>query len=148
MSAVLVVRNLFRNLNSFPLGSKRFEVDWDRFQGRSKQGIQGCWNGKWISSEKRKEWPLKCIMTRIAPGTYLASFSRQVGEFFSVGYEIQLSVLEERERFQIEGAADFGRFSGGVHHLKGSGTVSSVECEYRSARDNGKIKLARSREGD
>jgi|SRR3954470_23221938 hypothetical protein len=143
MSAVLAVRNLFRGWNGIPLGSGRFDSEWERFQPRSSQGIQGCWTGKWKSHETRKELPLKCILTRIAPGTYMATFSTKYFDLFNLSYEVNFRVAENRNEFQLEGVADLGRFAGGVHHFTGIATPSVLTCAYRSLKDEGEMHLGR-----
>ena|SRR5436190_5782717 len=143
MSTVLAVRNLLRGWNNLPLGSRRFDLEWERFQPRSSQGIQGCWTGKWKSYETRKEIPLKCILTRIAPATYLGTFSTKYFDLIAVSYEVQFRVVENRNHFTLEGAADLGRFAGGVHHFKGMATPASLVCEYHSPKDEGEMHLGR-----
>jgi len=143
MSAVIAVRNLFRGWNSLPLGSRRFDLEWERFQPRSSQGIQGCWTGKWKSAGTRKGTAIKCILTRIAPATYLANFSTRYLDFFPLSYEVQFRVIENGSFFELEGAADLGRLAGGVHHFTGRGTPSSLLCEYRSPKDEGEMNLGR-----
>jgi len=144
MSAVVTVRNILRGWNGFPLGARRFDLEWRRFQPRSSQGIQGCWTGKWKSFETRKDVPVKCILTRIAPGTYLGSFSTKYLDFFNLSYEVQFRVTEFQKHFQLEGTADLGRFAGGVYHFKGVGTPAALAWEYRSPKDEGEMRLGRS----
>ena len=144
MSAVLSVCNLFRGKGAgIPLASRRFDREWDRFQPRSSQGIQGCWTGKWKSFDTRKESIVKCILTRIAPATYFGSFSSKYLDFFNMAYEVQFRVIENRNEYHFEGAADLGRLAGGVHHFKGIGTPTALVWQYRSAKDEGEIQFHR-----
>lgn len=138
------VLNFFRGWNSITRGAKRFESEWSRFKVRNSQDIQGCWQGTWVSSDKGKTWPVKCILTRIAPGTYLATFSRKYFEVLSISHEMQLRVIEEKQKFEIEGAADLGKWSGGVHHFRGVGNPTSISCQFHSRADNGEMRLSRS----
>jgi hypothetical protein len=133
----------FIDRNPFTPGAKRFQSEWARFQSRNSQGIQGCWTGKWLSAKRRKEWPVKCIFTRIAPGTYLANFSKERFDLISFSYELQVRVVEQRESFEIEGAADLGKWSGGVHHFQGMGTPRSISCAFHSRDDHGEMRLKR-----
>lgn len=141
------VLNFFRDWNSFTPRGRRFKTEWTRFAARNSQGIQGCWQGTWVSSDRGKSWPVKCIFTRIAPGTYIATFSRRYFDLLPVSHELQLRVVEGKEKYELEGAADLGKWSGGVHHFQGIGSRHSISCQFHSPKDNGELRLSRSGEG-
>lgn len=142
-STTFLLRNVSDAWNSLARGQTHFEEEWDRFKTRGAADLQGCWAGTWRSNDLRKQGPLKCVLTRIAPATYVASFCVRCFGRFPVSYDVQFRVLERENRFDIEGAADLGLLAGGVHHFDGRASLHDLWCNYSARRETGKLELKR-----
>lgn len=105
--------------------------------------LQGCWAGTWRSGDCRKQGPIRCVVTRIAPATYVASFCVRGFGRFPFSRDVQFRAVEQRSRFEIEGAADLGLLGGGVHHFEGKATLDELWCSYTARSDSGKLEMKR-----
>ena len=143
MSTTVLFRNVSEAWHSLAHGRSHFEEEWDRFKARGTTDLQGCWAGTWRSDDLRKQGPLRCVLTRIAPATYVASFCVRCFGRFPVSYDVQLRVVEQQNRFDLEGVADLGLIAGGVHHFAGRATLQELWCNYSAKKETGKLELKR-----
>ena len=93
--------------------------------------------------ERGAQRPIRCVLIRVGPETYVASFCTKYFGFIPKAYEIHLHVEEGASEFRIRGAADLGFLLGGVHHFDGQAKPSAVQCWFKSTKDNGEFRLIR-----
>lgn len=141
MNPTGLLRNVSDAWNGLTHGRTHFDEEWDRFKVRLSRDPQGCWAGIWKSETNRREGPLRCVLTRIAPATYIGTFCVRWFDRVPISYDVQFRMIEQRAAYELEGAADLGLLLGGVHHFKGRVNGHELVCTFSSAKDRGTFVL-------
>jgi hypothetical protein len=146
----LAVVGLFRNVSHLlaALFNNRadFQRRWHEAAGApAGAGLEGRWEGEWVSEENGHRGALKCLLTKAGPGGYQAMFYAVYARFLSVAYTVPLHGETSGGKLQLKGEADLGNLAGGIYHYEGEADVTSFNCSYRCAYDHGVFRLTRLR---
>ena len=113
-------------------------------------GLEGRWEGNWVSEGNGHQGGLRCIITRKQDNVYLADFHATFWKIFNFGYSIDLKAAEiSPTRFQFAGDSDLGWLAGGKFHYEGTAQVAgdiktdTFTSSYKSADDHGRFNLTR-----
>jgi hypothetical protein len=126
-------------------GCSTFNRDWKRAGTASPSpvGMEGRWQGTWVSEANHHQGGLRCLMTKNADGAYKARFKATYAEILSFGYTAKLKVQENGDSFNFEGDANLGKLAGGVYHYVGNATGTNFFATYSSKADHGTFQMQR-----
>lgn len=125
-------------------GCSTFHRDWKQAlaQPIPAAGIEGPWDGRWISEVNGHNGRLRCLISKQG-NEYQARFHANYKRILSFGYPVVLHVRETNGIYSFEGEADLGRLAGGVYHYAGEATATNFFSRYRSQRDHGTFQMRR-----
>src|SRR4051794_37078128 len=74
-------------------GCTTFEHDWKEEAKKpdSQIGLEGCWQGVWLSKVNGHTDKLRCVIQQTEPGTYRARFRANYQKVFRFGYTVKLN---------------------------------------------------------
>jgi len=136
-----LLRNISHLLAALFNDRAAFQRRWDH--PPPDRGLEGRWQGEWISEANGHRGALKCLLTKTAPEKYEAAFHAVYAGFLRVAYVVELHGRQSGAALQLEGEADLGRLAGGIYHYKGEAAESAFNCTYRCAYDHGTFHLSR-----
>jgi hypothetical protein len=99
------------------------------------------WQGEWVSDANGHRGALKCLLTKLRPGEYKATFYAVYARFLSVAYTVPLQGRQTAGKLKLEGQADLGQLAGGIYHYEGEADETAFNCTYRCAYDHGMFHL-------
>jgi len=137
-----VMRNVSHVLAALFNDRAEFNRRWNEPPARP-EGLEGRWQGEWVSEANGHRGALRCLMTKARDGGYEAAFHATYARFLAVAYTVTLQGAAEGGKWRLEGQADLGQLAGGVYHYKGDGDESAFDCAYRCAYDHGTFHLRR-----
>jgi hypothetical protein len=126
-------------------GCGTFNRDWKRAASASTStaGMEGRWQGTWLSETNGHNGKLRCLVKKEADGSYQARFKARYEKVLSFGYTVPLKVQETEESFRFEGDADLGSLAGGVYHYTGHATLTNFFSTYSCKYDRGTFHMRR-----
>ncbi|MBI4325052.1 MAG: hypothetical protein HY674_07280 [Chloroflexi bacterium] len=126
-------------------GCSSFPRDWRRAAATPgpAAGIEGRWQGSWVSGVNGHHGRLRCLVRRLDRGQYQARFHARYRTIFSFGYTVSLAVEERNGLFKFHGEADLGRLAGGKYQYEGTATATNYSSTYRSQYDSGTFRMVR-----
>lgn len=113
--------------------------------GQPQPGIEGVWEGRWVSDVNGHQGKLRCILK---PGTndmFQARFHATYAKVMTFGYTVPLRMTPDTTAgaFQFQGEANLGKLAGGIYTYSGKVTPRELNSTYSSARDHGRFELLR-----
>jgi hypothetical protein len=118
-----------------------FNREW-RKVGRNPDapvGLEGHWEGNWISEVNHHHGKLRCIVSKDAD-VYWARFHAKYLTILSFGYTVQLNAEAMDNGFKFKGEADLG-VMGGVYHYAGHAEATNFFSTYSSKYDHGTFQM-------
>ena len=140
-----LIRGLSHTLAALFSSSADFHRAWKRYAAVASPstGMEGRWQGEWISEVNGHHGQLKGVVTKSDSGEYKACFHATYSRFLRVCYEVNLSGQEEDGHIELEGEADLGQLAGGVYHYTGEATSTEFNCQYHCKYDHGTFHMKR-----
>jgi len=124
-------------------GCGSFNREWKKngpkLDGRS--GLEGRWEGRWISEVNGHHGRLRCIVSRDSD-VYHARFHAKYMKILSFGYTIPLKAEAASDRHKFRGEADLG-VMGGVYSYEGHADATNFFSTYSSKYDHGTFQMQR-----
>jgi hypothetical protein len=106
-------------------------------------GIQGPWEGRWLSDVNAHTGQLRCLLTELDAGRYHARFWATYWKIFRATYDVQLNVRNENGKYLLEGESNLGKLAGGIYRYKGYATPTNFFSTYESKYDHGTFQMTR-----
>jgi hypothetical protein len=124
--------------------SSSFNREW-RKVGRSPMagtGLEGRWEGQWISEVNGHHGRLRCIVTKEGD-IYQARFRAKYRKILSFGYTVPLKAEPTASGYEFRGEADLGALAGGVYHYGGHADATNFFSTYSCKYDHGTFRMIR-----
>ena len=122
-------------------GCSHFDQRWNEAANRPETGIEGRWQGKWVSDVDGHSGELRCVLRRSGPNTYLASFSGTFWKVVPFSYDSHLHGYANDSEFELDGAQDI--FPEGTFFYDGHVTSDLFFLTYRAPYDDGHFVMTR-----
>jgi L,D-peptidoglycan transpeptidase YkuD (ErfK/YbiS/YcfS/YnhG family) len=129
-------------------GCTSFDHDWEKagHQPAPPGGLQGRWDGTWLSDANGHDGRLRCIVTQKDDGSYRARFHAIYRKVIGFGYTVPLKVEETNATFHFTGEANLGWWAGGVYTYEGQAGQTNFFSTYSCKYDHGTFQMAPVRE--
>jgi hypothetical protein len=131
-----VLAALFNNAADF---KRRWKQDTP--PPAAANGLQGRWQGEWISEVNGHRGALRCLLTRGETGDYKATFHAVYASILRVCYTVPLHGQWSDGQLKLEGDADLGALAGGIYHYHGQAGEQGFVCVYSCKYDHGTFRL-------
>ena len=121
-----------------------FNREW-RKVGRNAvapSGLEGRWEGEWISEVNGHHGRLRCIVNR-DEDVYRARFHAKYRKILSFGYTVPLNAEPTENGYKFRGEADLGSLAGGIYHYEGHADGTNFFSTYSSKYDHGTFEMQR-----
>jgi hypothetical protein len=139
-----LIRSIAHTLAALFSGSKAFQREWKRYAESSRaEGIEGRWQGEWISDVNGHHGELKAVVTNARSNNYETIFHATYSGFLRVSYAVNLFGQSRDGGVELKGEADLGRLAGGVYHYGGKATPTDFSCRYECRYDRGRFQMKR-----
>jgi hypothetical protein len=107
----------------------------------ASNGLQGRWQGEWISEANGHRGALRCLLVRGEAGDYKATFHAVYARILRVCYTVPLHGQWSEGKLELEGDADLGPLAGGIYHYEGEAGETEFVCIYRCKYDHGTFRM-------
>ena len=135
---------------AFINGCSTFNRDWEaNAQSEAARsdaaaaGLEGRWNGTWLSDANGHTGGLRCILSKDEEGTLQARYHATWGCCFSFEYTVPVTATQEGDTHNFHGEADLGWFAGGLYKYDGQVTGDDFSSNYSCERDHGTFQMTR-----
>ena len=121
-----------------------FNREW-RKVGRNAvapSGLEGRWEGEWISEVNGHHGRLRCIVNR-DEDVYRARFHAKYRKILSFGYTVPLKAEPTENGYKFRGEADLGSLAGGIYHYEGHADATNFFSTYSCKYDHGTFQMQR-----
>ena len=124
-------------------GCSSFNRDWRRAAKNppAADGIEGRWEGNWLSDANGHNGTLRCLMTKLPDGKYEARFHAKYMKVLGFKSTAFFDVKKNDTNHTFTGDADLGVF--GLYHYDGEVTGDKFHCTYRCSYDHGDFNMSR-----
>lgn len=125
-------------------GCSSFNREW-KAAAKSPQpdGIEGAWDGTWLSDHNGHNGRLRAIITRTEGDGYHARFHATYMRILTFGQAVDLRVKQEGTNFVLSGTADLGKGYGGVYTYEGNSSPEAFYSTYECSIDHGTFRMKR-----
>jgi hypothetical protein len=127
-------------------GCSSFHRQWKSAAAAPAPGLEGAWEGTWLSHSNAHTGRLRAVVTRTAAGDYETRFRATFWKLFSGGYTVTLRATPCDGGWRLEGREDLGRWlfwEFGEYEYAGEATTNRFDCVYRSQQDHGVFQMER-----
>jgi hypothetical protein len=127
-------------------GCSSFHGQWKKAAAAPATGLEGAWEGTWLSHSNAHTGRLRAVVTRTAGGDYETRFHATFWRLFSAGYTVTLRATPQDGGWTLAGREDLGRWlfwNFGEYEYTGEATPERFDCTYRSQNDHGVFQLKR-----
>ena len=130
-------------------GCSTFNRDWKSAAAArppAPGGIEGAWQGTWLSHSNGHTGKLRAIVARDLTGAYETRFHATFWKVFSAGYTVTLRVKPDRDVVRLVGREDLGSYMCydlGEYTYEGTATGTEFKCTYQSRKDGGVFEMTR-----
>jgi hypothetical protein len=123
--------------------SSDFNRRWDRETPAPAEanGLQGRWEGEWVSEANGHRGALRCLLARGQTGDYEACFHAVYARILRVCYTVPLRGNWSGGTLMLEGDADLGALAGGVYRYHGEANEEEFVCTYSCKYDHGDFRM-------
>ena len=104
-------------------------------------GLQGRWEGEWISEANGHRGALRCLLVRGEAGDYKATFHAVYATILRVCYTVPLHGKWSGGKLELEGEADIGALAGGIYRYQGEAGEDGFVCTYSCKYDHGTFRM-------
>jgi hypothetical protein len=125
-------------------GCSSFNHDWRALAitDGSSDGVEGRWDGEWVSDTNGHRGRIRCIITRDGD-TYITRYRAVYKKILKFEYTVPLKVTQEADGIAFTGVQDLGLLAGGVYTYKGTIRNNKFDARYDSKYDDGIFKMER-----
>jgi hypothetical protein len=136
--ALLLVSTLF-------LGGCSFNHEWKKAGANPAppNGIEGRWQGFWVSGANGHTDSLRAVITRKDVDLYRARFHAKYHKVFSFGYTVLIRTEPSDQGLKFRGEANLGWWAGGVYHYEGHADDTNFFSTYSCKYDHGTFRMSR-----
>ena len=104
-------------------------------------GLQGRWQGEWISEDNGHRGALRCLLARGEAGDYRATFHAVYAKILRVCYTVPLHGEWRDNKLKLAGEADLGSLAGGMYRYEGEAGEGEFNCAYSCKYDHGIFRM-------
>lgn len=108
-----------------------------------QQGLEGVWEGTWLSHSNGHNGQLQAIITRCDDHHYHARFRATFMKCIPYESEALLHVSQQGDTFYFSGEEDLGWLAGGVYRYDGYANACNFHSNYCADRDHGIFTMRR-----
>lgn len=128
-------------------GCSSFNRDWNALAETesSATGIEGRWEGTWLSDANAHHGGLRCIIASDENGIIQARYRATYAWLLRFEYTVPMTVQREGETWRFSGEADLGSLAGGHYEYNGTVQGDAFHSTYSSAGDHGTFEMTRVR---
>jgi hypothetical protein len=125
-------------------GCSSFNHDWRALvpADGSSDGVEGRWDGEWISDTNGHRGRIRCIVTRHGD-SYITRYRAVYKRILTFEYTVPLKVEREAGGVAFTGTQDLGVLAGGVYTYRGTIRNDKFDATYDSKYDDGIFKMKR-----
>lgn len=126
------------------VGCSSFNREWKETRPDSgeSQGLEGRWEGQWISEVNHHHGRLRCIVKK-ENEVYQARFHARYRKILRFGYTVPLKAEPVEPGYKFRGDANLGALAGGIYHYDGHADGSNFFSSYSSQHDHGTFQMQR-----
>jgi len=121
-----------------------FNREWSK-TGRNPvavSGLEGRWEGQWISDVNGHHGKLRCIVNKYGDA-YRARFHAKYRKILSFGYTVPLKAEPTDHGYKFRGEANLGSLAGGIYRYEGHAEATNFFSTYSSKYDHGTFQMQR-----
>jgi HEAT repeats len=143
-----MLRKISHVLAALVNNASDFKRSWnqDTPPPSAANGLQGRWQGEWISEVNGHRGALRCVLTRGEAGDYKAAFHAVYAKTLRVCYTVPLHGQWNDGKLKLDGDADLGPLAGGVYSYKGDASETEFICLYKCKYDHGTFRMKPARQ--
>ena len=104
-------------------------------------GLQGRWEGEWVSEVNGHRGALRCLLVRGEAGDYKATWHAVYATILRVCYTVPLHGQWSDGKLTLEGEADLGSLAGGIYRYQGEAGEDEFICTYSCKYDHGTFRM-------
>jgi hypothetical protein len=118
-----------------------FNREWRKLGGNpdAPSGLEGRWEGNWISEVNHHHGKLRCIVSKDG-NICRARFFAKYLKILSFGYTVELKTEAMDHGYKFRGEADLG-VMGGIYHYEGHADTTNFVSTYSSKYDHGTFQM-------
>ena len=122
-----------------------FNHEWKKAAGNPvpATGIEGRWQGTWVSEVNGHTDALRCVINRKDDGRYRARFHASYHKVLTFGYTVLLTTESTNQESRFQGEANLGWMAGGVYHYAGHAEATNFFSTYACKYDHGTFRMTR-----
>jgi hypothetical protein len=128
--------------------STSFHRDWESVP-KAAGGLEGAWDGTWLSDDSGHTGSLRCIITRREDRGFDARYYATYGWFlfwFDFEYTIPTTAVAEGAAWLLRGSAVLDSWiAGGLYEYEARVEQDEYVASYRSSFDRGIFRMKRVR---
>ena len=128
-------------------GCSGFHRAWKQELSKSAtypdKGIEGAWEGEWISDTNGHHGRLRCLVAENENGTYTTWYHAKYKKVLGFAYAVDVEATPSPEGYLFRGEADLGKLAGGMYHYEGEVFDGNFNATYESKFDDGTFKMSR-----
>jgi len=125
-------------------GCSTFNREWKKI-GRKPvavSGLEGRWEGQWISEVNGHHGKLRCIVKKEGD-LYHARFRAKYKRILTFGYTVPLKAESTDNGYKFSGEADLGSLAGGIYGYEGHADATNFFSTYSCKYDHGTFQMER-----
>ncbi|HEY2584679.1 MAG TPA: hypothetical protein VGI81_02815, partial [Tepidisphaeraceae bacterium] len=122
--------------------SSNFDRQWEAAGNPPAGGIEGRWQGHWKSEQDGHTGALRCLVRKLGPETYEASFDATYASVFTFAYDAKLEGRRAGDQIYLLGDQDLG-WPVYTYHYAGMASPAQLYCTYHARDDRGFFALVR-----
>ncbi len=138
-----MVREISHMLAALVNNASEFKRRWNQIMPppTAANGLQGRWEGEWMSEANGHRGALRCVLARSEAGDYEATFHAVYASMLRVCYTVPLRGKWSEGKLKLEGDADIGPLAGGLYHYQGEAGEKEFTCLYSCKYDHGTFRM-------
>lgn len=123
-------------------GCSTFNRDWQAAGSKPASGMEGRWEGRWISAHNGHNGQLRALVQKLDNGQHEARFHAKYLGVLSFSSQVNLEVKPVADGVQFSGAADLGR-PYGIYRYEGKASPTNFFSTYKATSDHGTFQMSR-----
>jgi hypothetical protein len=123
--------------------SPKFASDWRHALKTPPTGIEGAWEGTWLSENTGHQGKLRCLVSSQPhmPHTFNFQYWASWATVLSGSFEVSYFVKPDGDTYSVTGESDLGPF--GVFSHQGHISKDHFQATFRSGEDQGVFEMTR-----
>ena len=125
-------------------GCSTFNRDWKVAAAEpDRHGIEGAWEGSWVSDGNQHSGGLRCIMEKLSNESYRARFDSTYKKVLHFKSTVVFNGTMTNGTFLFDGEAKLAKWAGGIYHYAGHANPTNFFSTYRNKYDRGTFQMTR-----